>query len=158
MVKKKRVREPADRSDGYRVLVERLWPRGVRKENLPMDQWAKDIAPSVGLRKWFGHAPERWDEYQRSYRDELRHGAAALLLEELARRAEQENVTLLFSTHDPDRNNAIVLKDEIERRLDRRNRAAPSIARGGSPGGSGGRGMRAKQSAVSRRARRTKKA
>jgi uncharacterized protein YeaO (DUF488 family) len=125
MVKLKRVRDPAGRSDGYRVLVERLWPRGVRKESLAMDEWAKDIAPSTSLRKWFGHDPERWVEFRRRYRSELSGGAAAAALAQLAARAARETVTLLFSSHDAEHNNAVVLKDELERRAGPR---APTTA------------------------------
>jgi uncharacterized protein YeaO (DUF488 family) len=116
MVQLKRVREPAERSDGYRVLVERLWPRGVRKQSLPLNEWAKDIAPSTDLRKWFAHDPARWAEFQRRYRGELKTGAAAALLQALSTRAAKDTVTLLYSTHDPEHNNAVVLKAEIERR------------------------------------------
>jgi uncharacterized protein YeaO (DUF488 family) len=114
-IKLKRVREPATRDDGYRVLVERLWPRGIRKDNLPLDEWLKEIAPSTELRQWFAHDPERWAEFQRRYRRELHAGAAAAALADLTARAREETVTLLFSTHDPEHNNAVVLKDEIER-------------------------------------------
>jgi uncharacterized protein YeaO (DUF488 family) len=116
MVKLKRVRDPAARSDGYRVLVERLWPRGVRKADLPMADWAKEVAPSTELRKWFAHDPERWAEFQKRYRRELGRGAAAKRLDELVERAAHGTVTLLFSTHDAEHNNAVVLKDAIERR------------------------------------------
>ena len=116
MVKLKRVRDPAARSDGYRVLVERLWPRGVRKTDLPMADWAKEIAPSTELRKWFAHDPERWAEFQKRYRRELGRGAAAKRLDDLVERAARGTVTLLFSTHDAEHNNAVVLKDAIERR------------------------------------------
>lgn len=116
MVKLKRVRNRAERSDGWRVLVERLWPRGVRKASLAMDEWAKEIAPSTELRKWFGHDPERWAEFRRRYRRELAGGAAAARLLELSARAAKGTVTLLFSTHDAEHNNAVVLKDELERR------------------------------------------
>ncbi|HXU70510.1 MAG TPA: DUF488 domain-containing protein [Polyangia bacterium] len=116
MVKLKRVRDPAARSDGYRVLVERLWPRGVRKTDLPMADWAKEIAPSTELRKWFAHDPERWAEFGKRYRRELGRGAAAKRLDDLVERAARGTVTLLFSTHDAEHNNAVVLKDAIERR------------------------------------------
>jgi uncharacterized protein YeaO (DUF488 family) len=118
MVKLKRAREPATRTDGYRVLVERLWPRGVKKESLPLDEWLKEIAPSVELRKWFSHDPERWPEFQRRYRQELRHEPAKEHLRELVDRAEHGTVTLIFSTHDPEKNNAAILKDEIARRVE----------------------------------------
>ncbi len=123
MVKLKRAYEPAARGDGYRVLVERLWPRGVRKQALPLDAWAKEIAPSTELRKWFAHDPERWAEFRRRYREELRHQPEAEQLRALARRAASGTVTLVFSSHDGEHNNAVVLRDEIARRA-RRSAAA----------------------------------
>jgi len=114
MVKLKRVYEPPSREDGYRVLVERLWPRGIRKKDLPLDAWLRDIAPSTELRKWFGHDPTRWGEFQRRYVKELRAGPALQQLRTLAERASQGTVTLLFSSHDMEHNNAVVLKSEID--------------------------------------------
>jgi uncharacterized protein YeaO (DUF488 family) len=116
MVKLKRARERATRSDGYRVLVERLWPRGVRKADLPLDAWAKEIAPSTELRKWFGHDAARWSEFQRRYRRELKQRAARERIDELAERAAHGAVTLVFSTHDGEHNNAVVLRDLLEER------------------------------------------
>jgi uncharacterized protein YeaO (DUF488 family) len=113
LVKLKRAREPASRADGYRVLVERLWPRGVRKQDLPLDAWSKEVAPSTELRKWFAHDPARWTEFERRYRRELRAGAAAAGLRELGERAAHGNVTLVFSTRDAEHNNAVVLRDLI---------------------------------------------
>lgn len=115
MIKLKRAYEPASPSDGYRVLVERLWPRGVRKQALPLDRWEKDVAPSHELRKWFAHDPEKWSEFKQRYRHELKNRALAERLHELAARASHETVTLIFSSHDTDHNNAIVLKEELER-------------------------------------------
>jgi uncharacterized protein YeaO (DUF488 family) len=115
LVKLKRAYEPPAAEDGYRVLVERLWPRGVKKEDLALDAWAKDIAPSTELRKWFAHDPERWSEFKRRYRRELKQSPAAELLRELIDRAAQSTVTLLFSSHDGEHNNAVVLKEEVER-------------------------------------------
>jgi uncharacterized protein YeaO (DUF488 family) len=116
MVKLKRVGEPVARSDGYRVLVERLWPRGVRKQSLAMNEWAKDIAPSNDLRKWFAHDPERWTEFQQRYLRELDSDAASDHLRSLGERAANGTVTLLFSTHDSALSNAVVLQHEIEQR------------------------------------------
>lgn len=115
MIKLKRVYEPAARRDGYRVLVERLWPRGVRKEDLVLDGWEKEIAPSHELRKWFAHDPKRWSEFQKRYRQELKDSAAAERLRELAQRAADGTVTLVFSSHDVEHNNAVVLKQKLER-------------------------------------------
>ena len=115
MVKLKRAREPAARSDGYRVLVERLWPRGMRKADLRYDEWAKEIAPSTELRRWFHHDPERWREFRKRYRAELSAAPASEQLRRLARRAAGGTVTLVFSTHDAEHSNAAVLRDEIDR-------------------------------------------
>jgi uncharacterized protein YeaO (DUF488 family) len=114
MVKLKRAYDPASRGDGWRVLVERLWPRGVRKEALVIDGWLKDLAPSTELRKWFGHDPARWSEFVRRYRRELEEPAAAALVQELARRAARGPVTLVYSSHDTEHNNAVALRDLIE--------------------------------------------
>jgi uncharacterized protein YeaO (DUF488 family) len=117
MVLLKRAYEPAGRRDGERVLVERLWPRGVRKEELELDWWAKDVAPSTALRKWFAHDPERWPEFVRRYRAELRHPDAARALAEIVDHARSHTVTLVYSTHDTEHNNAVVLKQVIDRVL-----------------------------------------
>ncbi len=110
MIALKRAKEPPARSDGYRVLVERLWPRGVRKEALALDAWAKELAPSTALRKWFAHDPARWAEFKRRYHDELKKQKAAL--QELA---AHKKVTLIFSSHDGEHNNAVALRSELER-------------------------------------------
>ena len=119
MVKLKRVYDEAARSDGHRVLVERLWPRGIRRQDLAIDEWLKDVAPSTALRKWFGHDPERWWEFKQRYRRELMHSPAHERLLVLAHRAAKETVTLIFSSHDTEHNNAVVLKEELEQRLHR---------------------------------------
>lgn len=115
MIQIKRAYEPAEKSDGRRFLVDRLWPRGIKKEALKMDAWLKDAAPSDDLRKWFGHDPAKWKEFQRRYRSELagRQKAWQPLLEA----ARADNVTLLFSAHDLEHNNAVVLKGLLEQRL-----------------------------------------
>lgn len=103
----KRVYLPAADSDGYRVLVDRLWPRGIKKENAKVDLWAKLIAPSNELRKWFGHIPERFGEFSEKYIAELdANPVTAQLLDELRR---HDTVTLLYSAKDEEHNNAIVL-------------------------------------------------
>jgi uncharacterized protein YeaO (DUF488 family) len=112
-VKLKRAYDRPTRGDGRRVLVERLWPRGVRKAELPLDHWAKDLAPSAALRKWFGHDPARWTEFKRRYRAELAHGPAPEALEALAAEARDRTVTLVFSSHDLEHNNAVVLKETL---------------------------------------------
>jgi uncharacterized protein YeaO (DUF488 family) len=120
MINLKRAYDPATRSDGYRVLVERLWPRGIRKEALPLDAWDKELAPSSELRKWFGHDPARWTEFKRRYRSELARGLAASHLQALAERSAKGRVTLVFSSRDAEHNNAVVLRDEVEHRRGRR--------------------------------------
>lgn len=115
MIQIKRVYEPPDPDDGTRFLVERLWPRGIRKDALMMTDWLRDVAPSQELRRWFGHNPERWDEFQRRYRAELEAGPDAWgPLLEVARRG---NVTLLYSARDAQRNSALLLKEFLEARL-----------------------------------------
>jgi uncharacterized protein YeaO (DUF488 family) len=127
MVHLKRAYEPLSPGDGHRVLVERLWPRGLRKERAHLDEWLKDIAPSEVLRKWFHHDPDRWVEFGRRYRHELRVEAARALIDGLVRRAKSGALTLVYSSHDEQHNNALVLKRTIERRLKRAtNEEAPS--------------------------------
>ncbi len=114
MVKVKRAYEPPSRSDGYRVLVDRLWPRGVKKEAARLDLWAKDLAPSPALRTWFGHDPARFAEFARRYHAELRAGPARALLAELARRAAHGTVTLVYGARDEEHNGAVVLRDALD--------------------------------------------
>jgi len=110
-VRLKRAYEQADGKDGRRILVDRLWPRGVSKGEAAIDEWLKELAPSTGLRKWFGHDPDRWGEFQRRYAGEI-HGHAELLahLRDLAR---QGPVTLVYSAHDEVHNDAVVLRDVL---------------------------------------------
>ena len=111
-MKLKRVYLPAEETDGYRILVDRLWPRGISKEKAKIDLWLKEVAPSNELRKWFGHDPERFNEFSERYKAELQASGA---LEEL-RQAIQEhpNTTLLYAAHDEQHNNAIVLQELLE--------------------------------------------
>ena len=104
------------------MLVERLWPRGVSKERAELDLWLKDVAPSPELRKWFNHDPERWSEFKLRYLKELKQPGAAEQLRALADRAADRTLTLIFSSHDGEHNNAVVLKGEIERLARRRAR------------------------------------
>ncbi len=110
----KRVYEPAAGDDGYRVLVDRLWPRGTTKAVAGVDEWARELAPSQELRKWFGHKPERFEEFRRRYREELRRDEEKL--EGLRARARDETVTLLFGARDTERNNAVVLAEVLRGR------------------------------------------
>ena len=104
-------------SDGHRVLVDRVWPRGRTKEHLRLDEWARDLGPSTQLRKWFGHDPARWTEFQVRYHAELADPGRSRTLDELAERARQARVTLVFGAHDAEHNQARVIADELERRL-----------------------------------------
>jgi len=108
-VRIKRAYEPADDGDGYRVLVDRLWARGVSKEKAHLDAWMKEIAPSTELRRWFGHDPARWDEFERRYRVELAEPERSHLVEALAERATHGPVTLIYGARDTAHNEAVVL-------------------------------------------------
>lgn len=109
MIQLKRVYEPTDPShDGVRFLVERLWPRGIRKEDLHAQAWIKDAAPSTELRQWFSHDPAKWEEFQRRYFAEL--GEHPEALEPIRKAARKGTVTLLYSSHDEQHNNAVALK------------------------------------------------
>ena len=108
-IKLKRAYEHASDEDGVRVLVERLWPRGLKKTDAAIDNWAKEIAPSTALRKWFGHDPARWDEFRQRYVEELRRHPDELgELRDMARRG---TITLVFSSHDAVHNSAVVLRE-----------------------------------------------
>jgi uncharacterized protein YeaO (DUF488 family) len=104
-----RAYEPAGESDGYRVLEDRLWPRGVSKEKARLDTWMKEIAPSTALRRWFGHDPARWEEFQRRYRAELAEPERRQLIDEVADRARHGPVTLVYGARDTQHNEAVVL-------------------------------------------------
>src|SRR5579863_6140045 len=108
-VRIKRAYEPAAADDGYRVLVDRLWARGVSKEKAHLDAWMKEIAPSTELRRWFGHDPARWDEFQRRYRAELAEPERRRLVAALAERALHGPVTLIYGARDTAHNEAVVL-------------------------------------------------
>jgi uncharacterized protein YeaO (DUF488 family) len=116
MLRMKRAYEPWGADDGYRVLVERLWPRGVSKAKAHLDAWAKELAPSTELRQWYGHDPAKWDEFQRRYRQELAEPAPQQALADLAKRAHRETVTLVYASKAGQISNAAalleLLKDE----------------------------------------------
>jgi uncharacterized protein YeaO (DUF488 family) len=119
-VRLKRAYEPASAKDGYRVLIDRLWPRGISKKQAKLDEWAKEVAPSSQLREWFGHEPSRFPEFRRRYIDELR--ADAPRLKELRRRARMGTLTLVYSAHDSEHNDAVVLAEVLRRGLPRSER------------------------------------
>jgi uncharacterized protein YeaO (DUF488 family) len=115
MVKIKRIYDPSERADGKRVLVDRLWPRGIKKEDAGLDLWLKDIAPSDELRKWFSHDPSKWQEFKKRYRHELKDKPDMPdMIEDLRKAARQGTVTLLYAAKDADRNNAVVLKEMLK--------------------------------------------
>jgi uncharacterized protein YeaO (DUF488 family) len=113
-IKLKRAYEPAGPDDGKRILVDRLWPRGVSKAEAAVDRWLKEIAPSTELRQWFGHDPVRWPEFRRRYAEELRHHAAEL--DEIRALARQGTVTLVYGARDETHNDAVVLMDVLSQR------------------------------------------
>lgn len=115
MVMVKRVYEPPAPEDGARFLVERLWPRGIKKAALPMDAWLKEVAPSVALRRWFGHDPAKWEVFQQRYFAELDSKPEAL--QPLVEAAQRGHVTLLYSARTEAHNNAVALKRYLEERL-----------------------------------------
>jgi uncharacterized protein YeaO (DUF488 family) len=120
MIQLKRVYEKAGPRDGTRFLVERLWPRGVRKTELKMDGWQKEAAPSTQLRQWFSHDPEKWAEFQRKYLAELEKHPEAW--EPILKVAKRGAVTLLYSSHDTEHNNAVALQHFLDTKLARRSR------------------------------------
>ena len=116
-VQLKRAYEPPDKKDGTRILVDRLWPRGVSKEKASLDEWIKEIAPSADLRTWFGHEPRRWAEFRKRYRAELAEHSE--MLKDLRRRAREGPITLVYSARDEVHNDAVVLRNVILGRADK---------------------------------------
>lgn len=135
----KRVYDPAEPGDGYRVLVDRLWPRGLTRDAARIQAWLRDLAPSEGLRTWYGHERDRWAEFRRRYREEFRAPGNQAALKALAERARREAVTLVFAAADPDRNNAVVLKEALEGILEKRTAGAEAGPPRGGRGGRAGR-------------------
>lgn len=127
MIRIKRTYEPRARGDGRRILVERLWPRGMKKEGLQMYAWMKEVAPSTQLRKWFGHRPERWQEFRRRYKKELRLNADAW--SSILDASNRGTVTLLYSAHDLEHNGAVVLREYLMARSRARPKAQRAKAR-----------------------------
>lgn len=118
MIRLKRAYDPPEEGDGERILVERLWPRGVTKEKAHLDGWLKDLAPSTELRKWYAHAIERWPEFRQRYMKELREPEKQALLADLAEKARKGTVTLIYAAKDTQHNGAVVLKEFLERHFD----------------------------------------
>ncbi len=129
MIIVKRIYEPQDAGDGHRVLVDRLCPRGISREAAGIDSWTKDIAPSSELRKWYGHEPKRWDEFQVRYRQELANPALQLQLANLRQIADRGNLTLLTATRAQGQSHVTVIAEELATRgstVDQRSRKALS--------------------------------
>lgn len=118
MIQTKRVYEPPSHSDGARFLVERLWPRGIKKQELDAQAWLKEVAPSTELRRWFAHDPSKWSAFKRKYFAELNKGAPAW--KPIVQAARRGNVALLYSARDTEHNNAVALKAYIDKKLSQR--------------------------------------
>ena len=116
MIALKRIYEPAEDADDFRILVERLWPRGTKKENARVALWLKEISPSPELRKWYAHEPEKWPEFQRRYRAELEANPAVVELRQILRQHPQ--VTFVYAARDEERNSARLLKEYMEEERD----------------------------------------
>jgi uncharacterized protein YeaO (DUF488 family) len=117
MLRVKRVYESKEAGDGVRILVDRLWPRGLRSEQAGIDEWMKDIAPSDGLRKWFAHDPGKWSEFERKYVAELSEPSKAALLKRIAKLAVSGNVTLVYAAKDTEHNNARILEERVAKAI-----------------------------------------
>lgn len=112
MLKLKRVYEDVSEQDGKRILVDGVWPRGIRKEDLEHDEWYKDIAPSTDLRKWFDHDADKWAEFKKKYKKELKDHKE--LVDQIKKDADGHNVTLLYAAKDTEHNQAVVIKEYID--------------------------------------------
>lgn len=117
-IKPKRIYDPPARGDGVRVLVDRLWPRGLKKDDAKFDLWLKEIAPSTPLRKWFAHRPDRWSEFRERYFRELDHNPGALAVLRAARK-RNKSLTLLYAAHDTECNHAVALADYLSAEMKR---------------------------------------
>lgn len=113
----RRAYEAPDAGDGFRVFVDRLWPRGLSKEDFKFDLWCKDLAPSPALRTWFGHKVEHWEGFQENYQQELRTPEQRKLMREVAEQADGATITLVYGAKDTQHNHALVLADEMNRVL-----------------------------------------
>jgi len=110
MIRLKRIYEPYDKEDGYRILVDRLWPRGLSKEKAHVDVWLKEIAPTTELRKWFGHTPQKWEEFEKRYKIELKD-KTELVKQVKDLEKDHKKITLLYGARDTEHNEAVVLVD-----------------------------------------------
>lgn len=126
-IRLKRAYEPAAPSDGYRVLIDRLWPRGVSRKKARLDAWERELAPSAELRQWFGHQPNRFEEFRRRYIEELRQQRPRLT--ELRRRARDGTLTLVYAARDSDHNDAVVLAAVLRRGLPRPGKRRRTLSR-----------------------------
>jgi uncharacterized protein YeaO (DUF488 family) len=113
MLKIKRIYDPPEAHDGERILVDRIWPRGITKEQAQVSRWIREIAPSTPLRKWFAHDPEKWGRFRQRYRAELRSNQAEAILRELAEQSRKNDLTLVYGSSETRYNNACALKDFI---------------------------------------------
>ena len=119
-LKCKRIYETPAETDGFRILVDKLWPRGMKKENAEIDLWAKEITPSNELRKWFSHIPEKYDEFKKRYRQELSENSASRKFKDLCiEKLNDNNVTFLYAAKSEKYNHAVVLKDWLEEHMDK---------------------------------------
>jgi uncharacterized protein YeaO (DUF488 family) len=126
-IRLKRAYEPAASADGFRVLIDRLWPRGISRERAQLDAWEKEVAPSAELRQWFGHEPKRFEEFRRRYIEELRDQRP--LLTALRRRAQEGTLTLVYAAHDTEYNDAVVVAEVLRRGLPRTGRESQRSSR-----------------------------
>ncbi len=115
MIRTRRIYDPGQEDDGERILVDRLWPRGISKEAAQLDEWAKEIAPSDELRKWYGHDSEKWGAFKQRYRAELQQKEKSETLRELADKSRRGTITLLYAARDESHNNAAALAEFIEK-------------------------------------------
>lgn len=125
-IRVKRIYEPPEADDGVRILVDRVWPRGLRKADAGLDHWLPEVAPSTELRRWFGHRPERWPEFRERYRSELAAVPATLCT--LLDRSRANTLTLLYAARDRERNQALVLQEVLQEELAEEGRREPSSA------------------------------
>ncbi len=124
MLKVKRVYDPVESSDGWRVLMDRLWPRGLNKEQAHIDGWYRELGPSDELRKWFSHDPSKWEEFRKRYKLELLATEKQRILRDIAAMAENGDLTIVYSSREPTYNNAVVLREVIADLMSRKPRFA----------------------------------